>query len=105
MGLPTVVEISDWDPFSCGSAERVLCQGTLSQAFFDTLQVGFWKHSPKILDFTGYSVSLLFADGLFSSFICHAFETNTSQVFKILTHLRQDTPLFFLPHIGFIGLY
>lgn len=78
MGLPTVVEASEQDPLSCGTAERVLCQCTFSQAFFNTLQVVFWKHSPKILDFTGYYMSLHFADLLFFSFICHDFETNTS---------------------------
>lgn len=63
MGLPTVVEISDQDPLSCGTAERVLCQCTFPQAAFNMLLVGFWKHSPEILHFIG--VSLHFTGWLF----------------------------------------
>lgn len=54
----TIVEISGQDHLPCDSIEKALHQYASSQAF-NTLQVVFWKYSPKISDLTGYSVFLL----------------------------------------------
>lgn len=62
----TIVEISGQDHLPCDSIEKALHQYASSQAFFNTLEVVFWKYSPKISDLTGYSVFLLlFAASLF----------------------------------------
>lgn len=101
----TIVEISGQDHLPYDSVERALHQYASSQAIFNTLQVVFWKCSPKVSDLTGYSVLLLLFAAFFFFFTCHAFQTNTLQVFPVLTHLRKGSPSFFSAQLGFVWLH